>query len=150
MHASAPAAIWSCVCAGLGAGVILKAIWNYVHACFSFGGDMDLRLFMFESRNLFESDIEFRVCIFRRRSRFGVEILHVWVPGLILSCVFAVGSTGCDLEVCLCMFGCRRRSAKCNVAVGRVSCVLRVSAAGEAANVYEQGGCPVHLLRRCR
>ena len=123
MHVPAPAAIWSCVCAGSSAG-----------------GELDINL-------------ELRVCISQRQRRFGVVFVHVLAPEVIrtpygrtfmnvsapaqiwscicacliaggdLDCVSAHWSAGCDLELRLCM--CWASQGKCNVAVGRISCVLK-------------------------
>ena len=60
------------------------AIWTYVFACPSLGGDVELRLCMFERRrglhakkHASESDMDLRLCMFQRRRAYGLTSLHV-------------------------------------------------------------------------
>ena len=62
----------------------LVVIRAYVCACLGVGGDMDLRLCMFERRRGlkakqydFESDMELRLCMFRRRLPYALTFMHV-------------------------------------------------------------------------
>ena len=76
-----------------------KAIWSYVSAYVSAGGDMELRF-----------------CMFERRRRYGVTFLHIAAPAAIWTYVSAYRSVAGEVD-------------EANVAVARVWRTLRVSAA---------------------
>ena len=95
MHVSAPVAIWTSVYTYLKTGCDLKAIWGYVCACFNACGDVDLRL-----------------CMFERRRRYGVTFLNIPAPAVIWTYVSAYLSVAGEVD-------------EANVAVARVSCMLR-------------------------
>ena len=67
-----------------------KAIWSYVSACLSAGGDLELRF-----------------CIFERRRRFGVTFLHIAAPAVIWTYGSAYRSVAGEVD-------------EANVAVARV------------------------------
>ena len=75
MHVFALVAIWTYVYAYLKAGGDLKAIWTYECACFSACGHTDLRL-----------------CMFERRRRYGLTLLHIAAPAVIWTYVYAYAS----------------------------------------------------------
>ena len=102
LHVLAPVAIWTYVSACSSAGRNSTAIWTYVYACFSAGDHMDLRL-----------------CMFERRRRYGVTFLHAAALAVIWTYVSAYLSVAGEVD-------------EANVAVARVSCILRCSAAVEA------------------
>ena len=58
-------------------GMISTAIWAYVYACFGAGGNVDLRLYIFDARQRFEGDMDLRVCMFQRLRSYGLTIMHV-------------------------------------------------------------------------
>ena len=78
--------------------------------------------------------MELRFCMFVRRRRYGVTFLHIAVPAVIWTYVSACLSVAGEVD-------------EANVAVARVSCILRCSAAvGPMSGVVMQGGCPAHIL----
>ena len=77
-----------------------KAIWSYVSAYLSAGGDLELRF-----------------CMVERRRRFGVTFLHIAAPAAIWTYVSACRSVAGEVD-------------EANVAVARVSCTLRVLCGG--------------------
>ena len=81
MHVLASVAIWTNVCADLKIGGDLKAIWTYECACFSACGHTDLRL-----------------CMFERRRRYGLTLLHIAAPAVIWTYVYAYASVAGELE----------------------------------------------------
>ena len=54
-----------------------KAIWTYVYACLSAGGDLELLLCMFERRKEVEGNMDLRLCTAEPRQRFGIVFVHV-------------------------------------------------------------------------
>ena len=81
MHVSAPVAIWTYVYAYLRTGGDLKAIWTYVCARVSACGHMELRL-----------------CMFERRRRYGLTLLHIAAPAVIWTYVYAYVNVAGELE----------------------------------------------------
>ena len=118
MHVSAPVAIWLYVYAYLRAGGDSTAIWTYVCACFSSCDHMGLRL-----------------CMFERRRSYGCTFLYIAAPAVIWNYVYAYASVAGG-------------GGGANVAVARVSCTLRLSAAGggELEEVPALESC-AHLCR---
>ena len=94
MHVSAQVAIWTYVYTYLTTGGDLTAIWTYVCAGFSACGHMDLRL-----------------CMFERRRRYGLTLLHIAAPAVIWTYVYAYASVAGELE-------------NANVVVAWVSCAF--------------------------
>ena len=58
-------------------GLAGQAIWTYAYACPSAGGDMDLRLCMFELQKGFGGDMGLRFCMFQRLWSYGLTFMHV-------------------------------------------------------------------------
>ena len=88
-----------------------RAIWSYVYAGPSAGGDLELRLCMFERRRWFANDMDLRLCMFQRGRPYGLMFSHVWAPPIVWSYVSACRSAGDHMALRLCMFE-RRRGLK--------------------------------------
>ena len=95
MHVLRPVAIWTYVYAYSKAGGDSIVIWDCVCACFSAGAHTDLRL-----------------CMFERRRRYGLTLLHIAAPAVIWTYVYAYASVAGELE-------------NADVAVARVSYSFR-------------------------
>ena len=95
------------------------AIWTYVYACFGAGGNMDLRL-----------------CMFERRRRYGLTLLHIAAPAVIWTYVYAYASAAGG-------------GGGANVAVARVSCTLRSPRRAVQVLSPQLGvGCRAHFAQR--
>ena len=53
------------------------AIWSYFFACPSSGGDLELRLCMFERRRWLAGDMDLRFCVFQGLWSYGLTFVHV-------------------------------------------------------------------------
>ena len=80
------------------------AIWIYVCACPSTGGDLELRLCMFERRMLLAGDMDLRFCMFQRSLPYGLAFMHVWAQAMIWRYVSEYISACCHMDLRLCMF----------------------------------------------
>ena len=80
------------------------AIWTYVFACSSAGGDLELRLCMFELRRWLASNMDLRFCMFQRSWSYGLTFMHVWAPAVIWIYVSAYRGAGGHMDLRLCMF----------------------------------------------
>ena len=109
-----------------------KAIWSYVSAYLSAGGDLELRF-----------------CIVERRRRFGVAFLHVLAPAVVWSYVSACRNAGGHMDLRFCMPERHGRGGRSKCGCGQ-SFVYIEGLRGGGSNhcSFMLGSSPSNILRR--